>query len=276
MKFSVLMSVYAKEKAEYLAQSLQSLSDQTLKADEVVLVEDGPIGSDLAAVIERFRSSLNLISVRFKDNSGLAVALNQGLKHCTHNLVARMDSDDISLPRRFEKQLIEFQKNPNLDVIGCFAREIDAIGNLGVLRTVPVSHDAITADLWVCPFIHPTVVFQREKILKIGSYDRTALRSEDYELWFRCAKAGFSFANVPEPLILYRFDRNTHKKQSLKITLNQALIGYRGASLVEMPAWKRLACFVPFGRALLPFWLQHIVYISMRRFDPRNRGHGGN
>ena len=271
MKLSVLLSVYSKENPEYLTLSLHSLVSQTRKAEEVVLVEDGPLTPDLQDIIGRFRTCLNIRSVKLQHNRGLAVALNEGLRQCSHPLVARMDTDDICLPQRFERQIAQFDNFNDLDVLGCFATEIDADGNHGILRSMPITHESITQNLWTSPFIHPTVMFRRDKILAIGGYDQSLRRRQDYELWFRCAKAGFKFANLPDPLILYRFDRNTHKKQPVGLALEQALIGYKGASLASMSYWKRFACFVPFLRALLPAGMQHFVYKLMRKFDPRQR-----
>lgn len=275
MKVSVLIAVYAKESPDFLASSLQSLVTQTRQPEEVVLVEDGPLTPALESVIEKFRVRLHMKSIRLQSNMGLAGALNEGLKNCSYPLVARMDSDDICLPERLEKQVETFQKNPALDLVGCFAVEIDSQGNRGVLRTMPVEHEDIMASMWTCPFVHPTVMFRRNKMLALGGYRQSLRRRQDYELWFRCAKAGFAFANVPEPLILYRFDRNTHKKQSPGVALEQAMIGFRGASLLGMTYWKRLACFFPFFRTLLPPALRHAVYRAMRKFDPRNTYDGG-
>lgn len=269
MKFSVLISVYARESSENLRSCLQSLANQTRKADEVVLVEDGPIPEELTSVIEVFRSGLNINSVRLPKNSGLAKALNEGLHHCKHSLVARMDTDDVCQPQRFERQMAWFEKKPEIDIVGSFATEIDAEGQLGFLRSMPVTHESIVDKLWTCPFIHPTVMYRREKILQIGAYDSSLPRRQDYELWFRCAQAGYRFGNISEPLILYRFDHLTHNKQPLNLALEQALIGYRGTTLIGMSFWKRLACFIPFFRSMLPAYLQHFVYRVMRRFDPR-------
>ena len=269
IQLSVLMSVYANESAGYLTQALRSLADQTLKADEVILVEDGPIETDLLKVIESFRPVLNIKSVKFPHNMGLAYALNEGLKKCSYELVARMDSDDVALPNRFEKQTAVFREEPALDVVGSFATEFDSLGHLGDLRTMPKSHNQIVANLWANPFIHSTVMFRRDKVEMVGNYNGALRRRQDYELWFRCAAFGLRFANISEPLLLYRFDCNTHKKQPIRLAWQQSLIGYEGASSLNMPLWKRFACFVPFFRSLLPPWLQHYVYQFLKIFDPR-------
>lgn len=279
MTFSLLISVYSKEKPEYFDQAFLSIWDQQiLKPDQIVLVKDGPLNSELDALVEQWQAKLGkvLTVVALPSNIGLGGALNEGLQYCCHDLVARMDTDDASLTRRFECQVAMFENNPDLDVAGGFVIEIDANGNLGALRSMPITHEGIMASLWTCPLIHPTVMFRREKLFQVGAYDSTLRRRQDYELWFRCAQAGFEFGNIPEPLILYRFDHHTHKKQPLKIALEQALIGYRGATLIGMAYWKRLACFIPFLRAMFPASLQHFAYRAMRRFDPRqSRSSGG-
>lgn len=274
MNLSVLMSVYKNESARYLAEALQSLADQTLKADEVVLVEDGPIGDDLLAVIESLRSELNIKSVKLPQNMGLAYALNEGLKRCSYEFVARMDSDDAALPIRFEKQLAAFCHDTTLDIVGSFVREFDSLGHVGGLRTMPEQHDHILENLWACPLIHPTVMFRHEKIKLVGNYNITLKRRQDYELWFRCAAKGLRFANIAEPLLLYRFDHNTHKKQPIHLAWQQALVGYGGVKLLEMAWWKRFACFVPFVRSLFPSWIQHSVYQYLKKYDPRNKAPG--
>jgi len=105
MNFSILLSVYNQEKPKYLERCLQSLINQTLKGNEVILVEDGLITSDLSEIIEKYRTQLNIISVQLQENNGLANALNIGLEKCSYNWVARIDSDDIALSNRFKKQI---------------------------------------------------------------------------------------------------------------------------------------------------------------------------
>lgn len=273
MTLSVLISVYARENPDFLRKSLESLADQTRPADEVVLVEDGPIGDDLLAVIAEFSGSLGLRSVRLGRNLGLGAALNRGLVECTHPLVARMDADDIALPDRFEIQLGYFAADPDLAILSGYAVEINADDNRGRVRIVPTTHEAIIATLWANPIIHPAVMYRRDAVLAVGSYSPALLRRQDYELWFRCAAAGFKFGNVPQPLIAYRFTPETHKRQSRRDMWRQGMIGFKGARAVGLPFWKRLACFAPFCRSLLPMPLQHLAYRLMQRIDPRASGH---
>ncbi|WP_374494990.1 glycosyltransferase [Zoogloea sp.] len=271
-EFSVLMATYGRDDAGHLEQALDSLLGQSLPASEVVLVEDGPIGDAARAVIADRRTALNIQSVVMPRNVGLASALNAGLQRCHHEIVVRFDSDDVALPQRFARQISAFDVSPELDVMGSYAQEMDSAGAPGRIRTMPVSHGAILATLWACPLIHPTVAYRRSRILAIGGYRSDLRRSEDYDLWFRCAKAGMRFANLPEALILHRFDETSHMRHAFRDALERATTGYRGASLLGMPWWKRAACFVPLVRAVLPLPLRHGAYRLLSRFDPRRRG----
>lgn len=272
MAFSVLMSIYIKESPYYFDKAIQSIwDDQIRKPDQIVLVMDGGVSTELNAVIEEWKSMLGdvLTVAELRQNIGLGGALNEGLKYCDHELVARMDADDICLPERFLRQEALFEKDPSLDIVGCFAIEIDNKDSRGALRSMPVTHDEIVDCLWASPIIHPGVMFRRDKIKQVGAYNAALRRRQDYELWFRCAEQGLRFHNIPEPLLLYRFTQNTHTKQSVKVAFEQAIMGFKGASLLNMPIWKRVACFVPFFRSLLPSRLQHLIYLALRRFDPR-------
>ncbi|NML24771.1 glycosyltransferase [Zoogloea dura] len=268
MGFSVLMATYGRDNPAYLAEALESLVHQTVLPDEVILVEDGPLGMALREVIEAYRSRLPLLSVVMPGNVGLARALNEGLGAAHHELVARFDSDDVADPERFARQLAAFAEG-GVDVLGGWALEIDSAGVPGRLRRMPLSHVEILASLWACPLIHPTVMYRREAILALGGYRTHLRRSEDYDLWFRCAKAGLRFANLPEALIRHRFDASSHLRHAFRDALERALTGYRGAALIGLPVWKRLACFVPLLRSMLPMALRHPVYRLLSRFDPR-------
>lgn len=273
MNFSVLMSVYNKESPQYLQACLQSLKNQELPANEIVLVEDGPISSELSDVIEIFRGELNIISVKLEFNVGLGAALNQGLKVCQYNLVARMDTDDIAQPERFMKQVKFLKTHADIDLVGSFAQEIDDNGVVGKLRTMPVSHEVIYNNLFTCPFIHPSILFRKSKIVLIGGYDESLRRRQDYDLWFRCAKSGMRFYNIPEPLLLYRFTASTHSRQTSKLMFTQALIGYNGVRLLNQSYLKSLYCFIPLLRSFFPEKVQHTIYKWMKLYDPRQRSH---
>lgn len=269
---SVLMAVHDSDDVAFLDAAMESITvAQTRQPDQVVLVQDGPLSPELEETLKRWRAQLGerLEVVPLGASVGLGGALNVGLKRCVYPLVARMDADDVAFPQRLERQGVFMEHNPEIGVLGSGALEIDLDGNTGPLRTVAEGHDALVSRLWACPFIHPSVMFRKDLIVGVGGYDSALRRRQDYELWFRVLEAGGRFANIPEPLIWYRFDRNTHKKQSISAAWRQGVIGARGSRRIGLATWKQLACFVPFCRSLLPGWAQHGVYRMLGRFDPR-------
>lgn len=204
MSFSVLMSIYHAEHPDYLRQALQSLLDQTLKADEVVLVEDGPLPDALTAIIESFRTPLNICSVRLVTNSGLAVALNAGLKHCRHELVARMDGDDISLPQRFEKQIAFMTGNDDIAASSTALDEFDENGLVFSSRILPLTHDELVKFARTrSPISHAAAVFRKSAVLAVGGYPLFK-RSQDVALWSLLIVQGYKLANLPDKLFMVR------------------------------------------------------------------------
>lgn len=269
--YTILISVYSKEKPEYLKLALDSIYNQTLPPDEVVLVEDGPIGDNLKQVIVGY-PALKIVSI--ETNQGLSNALNTGLKYCSNDIVARMDSDDICFPMRFEKQVLFMQSHPKIDVVGAYALKIDENGNnLNELLKVPIDNDKIRRLIWTCPMNHPTVVFRKSKILYAGGYNPDAgPRQDDYDLWFRCAAKGLHFANIPEPLLYYRFFSESIKKNSIKVGWSRLKVGLNGCRRLHLPLIARIGVCIPFFRSLLPYPLNVYFQNLMNRVNPRNKG----
>jgi glycosyltransferase involved in cell wall biosynthesis len=265
---SVLMSLYAKENPVFFEQSLASLVNQTVMIDEVVIVFDGPQPNVLSDIVSIYSKNLNIIVVRLAENVGLAKALNIGIEHCCGNFIARLDTDDYCYPNRLEQQLKHFSSN-QVDIVGSFATVVDNSGGLHELRTVPVTNDEIYKALWCNPFIHPSVMFKKDTILQLGKYDEKLRRRQDYELWFRAAKFRLEFYNIPLPLIYYRFDESSHKKQTLKLAFEQGVIGFKGTKASGLGLLRAILCFYPFLRTLLPPTLQNIVRNILHKFDPR-------
>ncbi|WMT87481.1 glycosyltransferase [Pelagibacterium sp. 26DY04] len=198
LPISVLMSVYHGEKPEYLRQALQSIADQGCAPAEVVLVEDGQIPDELATVIDAYEASLPLVRLKFIKNRGLGPSLRDGLEACAHEIVARMDSDDIARQSRFCLQYEYIEKN-GIDLLGSFIEEFNSKpGDLGVVRSLPSQNEEICSKLGRrnC-FNHMTVMFRKSKVLAAGSY-RDEPYFEDYGLWLRMRRQGSKFANMPE------------------------------------------------------------------------------
>ena len=213
MKFSVLMSVYIKEKPEYIEACMQSLAVQTLMSFEVVLVEDGPISSGVKAVIDQFRGTLNIVSVLLPKNNGLAYALNEGLKHCSYDLVARMDTDDIAMPNRFEKQIAFMKENHDIAVCSGFIEEFNDMDKVLSQRTLPVKHDDLVRFAKKrSPLSHPAVIFRKQVVLSVGGYPRFP-HAEDYALWTLLIVRDYKLANLPDILVKMRSGSEMMKRR---------------------------------------------------------------
>lgn len=215
-KFSVLMSVYKKENPEYLDLALKSIEYQTVKPDEVILVEDGPINDELQNVISNhqliFGDGFKVIKTMI--NMGLGDALRLGTKYVSTNWIARMDSDDYSVPDRFEKQLKFIFNNPNLAVVGGQIDEFSIdINNIIGIRKVPTSSELIRTFIkWRSPFNHPTVMINKKKLLQVGGYIKYG-KLEDYYLWARMIKYNLRVANLPYTLVHMRVDNGMYERR---------------------------------------------------------------
>ncbi|MGO2891446.1 glycosyltransferase [Enterococcus devriesei] len=213
---SVLMSVYIKEKPEYFREALQSILDQTVSVKEIVLVLDGPITPHLQAVIMAVQEERpNLIEmVPLKENVGLGKALAEGVKASHYELIARMDTDDIMLPTRIEKQYGEFIKDPGLTIVGSNIDEFyDSPEEIVGRRIVPESYEDICSfSKKRNPFNHMTVMFKKEAILDVGNY-QPMMGFEDYYLWARLLKARYKGKNIQESLVLARTGKDMYARR---------------------------------------------------------------
>ena len=205
MDFSVLLSVYRKEKPEYLKQSLDSILSQTVPPTEIVMVEDGPLTPELDAVLAEYKKDPRWKAVLLPQNMGLGKALNEGLKACSYDLVARMDTDDIALPDRFEKQAAAFSADPELGLCGGQAAEFrQTPGDAAARKEVPLEDAEIRKYARRRnPFNHPTVMYRKSAVLEAGSYQH-AMWFEDYYLWARMLAKGCKCRNLPDALIWFR------------------------------------------------------------------------
>ena len=204
MSLSVLMSVYKAEQPAYLRIALESLLAQTVPATEVVLVEDGPLPDPLHEIIAQYRDVLNIRSVRLAQNVGLARALNAGLEHCSHELVARMDTDDISLPERFEKQLAFMQAHLEVAASSAALDEFDENGQVFSSRVLPLTHEELEVFARRrSPLSHAVAIFRKSVVLSVGGYPPFK-RSQDVALWSLLLVKGYRLANLPDTLFKVR------------------------------------------------------------------------
>lgn len=205
LKFSVLMSVYNRELPTYLAQSLDSLAAQTRLADEVVIIKDGVLGTELDQVISRYSEKLPIVTLDLRVNRGLGPALRAGVEHCRFEWIARMDSDDICLPGRFKRQLEFLGIHPEIDVLGSGISEFEHNHSSQLSqRCLPEEDSAIRSfSKFRNPVNHMTVMFRKRAVLEAGNY-QDIIGFEDYDLWVRMLMLGARFHNLQEPLVFVR------------------------------------------------------------------------
>lgn len=202
-KYSVLMSLYKREHPEYLRLALDSMLNQTVKPDEIVLVEDGPLTDALYAVVDEYKDKLHLVIN--EKNLGLGLALNEGLKACRNELVARMDTDDISKPDRCEKQLKRFEDKPYLAIVGSHIDEfVGTPDNVISQRRVPTDSDSIYSFAKKrSAFNHPAVMYRKSAVMTEGGYSDLK-RNQDVDLFGRMLFKGHKAENIDEALLWFR------------------------------------------------------------------------
>lgn len=215
-KFSVLMSLYLKEKPEYLNEALKSVINQTVKPNEIVIVYDGPITTELKSVVEQYVSNNpGLIKIIDNpENKGLGLALADGVPQCTYELIARMDTDDICRKDRFEKQLEEFVKDPRLDICGSHILEFEEKEeNIVARRRVPlVDKDIKEYQKRRDGFNHTSVMFKKKSVLAAGNY-QSCLLMEDTLLWANMFMNGAKGKNIDDYLVYVRIGKDMYERR---------------------------------------------------------------
>lgn len=268
--YSVLMSVYFKEKPGYLGQSMESILNQTVKTDDFVLVCDGPLNDELDAVIEdmqmKFNSVLNVI--RLQTNGGLGNALNEGIKHCKNELVARMDSDDISYPDRCEKQISIFNSKPEISICSGIVEEFSKNPYIVDARRVPpeINEEILEFAKSRNPFNHPCVMYKKSAVEAVGSYQDFYLL-EDYFLWVRMLIAGYKGYNIQSPLLHMRAGSDMYKRRggfSYVVSQIKLLTCMKNHGFISSAGYIK-GCFTRIIGSLLPNTIRKAIYRSLLR-----------
>lgn len=271
-KFSVVTSVYRNDKPEFVRVALDSmLVEQTLKPSEIVLVRDGSVPVDLERLLFEYEARYSDVMhiIRLDKNGGLGNALKLGVETAKYDIVARMDSDDICLPNRFELQLQYLYKHPEIDIIGGQMTEfIDTPDNIIGKRVVPCTNNEIYNFMkGRCALNHVTVMFRKEAVLKVGNY-QDWFWNEDYYLWVRMMMAKCVFANLPDLLVNVRSGEDQYARRGgmkyfkseesiQRLMLDNHLINWGG---YFSNVAKRLIV-----QLLLPNWLRGWVFRTFAR-----------
>lgn len=216
-KFSVLMSVYKKENPIYFDLAIQSILKQTVQPNEVVIVCDGNLTSSLYEIINKYKSRYPdlFVIVDYPDNKGLGKALNIGLNKCKHELIARMDTDDISREDRFEKQVLFMKEHPEISIVGSNIAEFEHdVNSIISYRIVPNDPDSLTKYAHKRnPFNHMTVMFRKSSVESVSGYQDMPL-AEDYYLWIRLFVKGYKGSNINDFLVYARAGEKMIQRRS--------------------------------------------------------------
>lgn len=269
-KYSVLMSVYHKENPEYLKQAIESIQKQTLSTNDFVLVCDGPLNEGLDGVIAEKQQEMGetLNVVRLGENCGLGNALNEGIKHCKNELVARMDSDDIAYTERCEKQLAVFNTHPEVSICSGIVEEFTTDPNVVDAKRVPPETNAEIVEFAKKrnPFNHPCMMYKKSAVEAVGSYQDFYLL-EDYYLWLRMLMAGYQGYNIQEPLLHMRAGSDMYlRRAGWKYAKTQAKLfkfmkeqGFIGEGQYIK------SCVIRSGSALAPNGLRKFMFEKVLR-----------
>lgn len=229
---SVLMSVYHSEKAEYLNRSLQSVwDDQSLKPNQIVLIEDGPLGTELHKVIDEWKERLQDVFciVTNEKNIGLTKSLNKGIQYITSELIARADSDDISMPTRFALQEKFLAEHPDVYILGGAMQEFNEENDCLNVRRYPSTHEQARKYIMkASPLAHPSVMM-RKKIFDEGlRYNEEYRTSQDVALWFDALNAGYHIANLDDIILHFRQNSSVFKRRGRAKAWNEFKIYIKG------------------------------------------------
>lgn len=271
-RFSICTSVYKNDKPEFVRVALDSmLVQQSVKPGEIVLVQDGPVPYDLSHLLleykDKYGEVLNII--RLDKNGGLGNALKLGVENAKYDIIARMDSDDICLPDRFEKQLAYLESHPECDIVGGQMTEfIDTPANIVGKREVPLTNEEIYQYMKSrCALNHVTVMFRKASVLRVGNY-QDWFWNEDYYLWVRMMMAKCQFANIPDVAVNVRSGADQYARRG-GMKYFKSEVGIQKLMLDNgLVSWPRYAYNV-FGRwcvqVAMPNWLRGFAFQKVFR-----------
>lgn len=267
---TVLMSVYNAKNT--LDNAIKSILNQTYEKFEFLIIDDGSDDDTWERLVNYAAVDERIKLVRNEENKGLGYCLWQGVAIAKGTFIARMDADDIARPARLERQVRVMTSDASVHILGTWAEDIDDDGRVIGYRKVPVTHAAIRKTMpFANPMLHSSVMFRREAILSVGSYNPNCRWLQDYDLWFRCMAAGLGFQNIPEFLMQYRVGRSYHRRKSWqyrKVDFQVRLQGYRTLGVRGLE-WSGLA--VPLILGAVPSSLAPLVHRIGKKFDPRQK-----
>ena len=269
-QFSVLMSLYYKEKPEYFCQCMDSILTQTVLPDEIVIVKDGPLTKELEAALKKYvDNNVELYKiVPLEKNVGLGLALAEGIQHCSYNLVARMDTDDIAINTRFEEQLNEFAKNSELDICGSHILEFEGTTkNIVAKRRVPLNDEDIKEyQKCIDAFNHMTVMYKKDMVLRAGNY-QSCLLMEDSLLWVNIILTGAVCKNIDKYLVYARVGKDMFERRGGWEYFKKYKEGRKRVYNTGYISWwdYYLTLLIQFVVAIVPNSIRSLIFKKMLR-----------
>lgn len=271
--FSVLSSIYHKEHPAHFNACMESIWDkQTLKPTEIVLIEDGPLSPELDQIIAKWQEKLGKVLhiKKLEKNVGTGKAKNIGLQECTYDIVCIVDTDDIYVPERFEKQIKFLEKNPDVSIVGGQILEfVEDTQNPTGMRNVPLSNEDLrNYAKKQSPFNNMTITYRKSHILEVGGYQHH-LWMEDYNLFLRVIAKGHKIQNLPDVLVYARIDNGMHgrRKGFQYIKSEKQLLDLKKQLKLQNPLYANMLFLVRAAFRLLPANLLGKIYNTFLRKD---------
>lgn len=266
-EISVLMATHNDE--AFIEEAIASILGQSFSDIVFIIVDDASTDGTLKVLEAAARVDSRVRVLSLTVNVGLAAALNIGLTQVATPFIARMDGDDVSQISRLAVQYEFLKQNPQIDIVGTFAKDIDETGvPTGRIRRMPIAPTDVKRLVWSDPLIHPSVMFRTESLIRLGGYNPKLRRRQDYELWFRAVKAGLVIANIPEILLHYRVKSKVDHTDIRKMW-HQSLIGWRGCWSVKARPVAYFGVAFPLLAALVPRIFRRRFRLLFTFLDPR-------
>lgn len=271
--FSVLSSIYHKEDPLHFNACMESIWDnQTLKPTEIILIEDGPLTPELDKVIAQWQEKLGKILriKKLEKNVGTGKAKNIGLQECTYDIVCIVDTDDIYVAERFEKQIEFLKHNPEISIIGGQILEfVEDIHRPTGMRKVPLSNEDLkNYAKKQSPFNNMTITYRKSHILEVGGYQHH-LWMEDYNLFLRVIAKGYKIQNLGDVLVYARIDNGMHgrRKGFQYIKSEKQLLDLKKQLKLQNPVYANMLFLIRSAFRLLPANMLGKIYNTFLRKD---------
>lgn len=266
---SVIMGVYNCEAT--VGEAIDSILGQSFQDFEFIICDDGSTDRTLN-IIKNYEAKCpeKIIILQNDKNRGLNYTLNHCLQYSKGKYIARMDGDDLSLPNRFEREVLFLEDNPHITIVGATLRVFDDSGVWGrhSFITYPTKKDFMKAS----PFSHSVCMVRREAYTAVGGYSdgKRLMRVEDYHLWVKMYNKGYMGANLTDELYLYRDDRNAYKKRKFKYRINEAYVRACAVKMLHLPKWNYIFSVKPILIGILPYRLYN--YFHRKSMDISGKG----